>query len=297
MESVGNTTPSTPTTPRTRMRIKGKWQSMVGKSLEHEVGEAGVKESTASSGGEGGGWAKARRIRLRDHDARPSTLEFALGSGRRKNAKTPFLREGEMHKVWRPKQRPQLANLVEMLKNQEPERATTPAPTNVNRNLEEIAQVPSLNGSTKHLNNTGLSPTAPKSASLQSRQKTLFNRVIATQAVLKETTDELLKEEEEVPKKRHMTLLEASKKVTANLKKQKSKEEGTMNFSDIVSQYLQKSKDEGRVRPETPTAGKGWDALRTGQHAKQLKRKETRGAIPLITLREIVREGKLQSSE
>ena len=102
---------------------------------------------------------------------------------------------------------------------------------------------------------------------MHSRQKTLFNRVIATQAILIEHTDELLNDEkpEEEPKPRHLSLLEASKKVTASLKRQKSDEE-SKNFSDIVSQYLNKSKSEvDEKREELTTSGSsssggGWGA-------------------------------------
>jgi hypothetical protein len=95
-----------------------------------------------------------------------------------------------------------------------------------------------------------------------------------------------------------LSLWAASKKVTANLKKQKP-EEDTKGFSDIVSQYLNKPKPEDRegereeVAATTSTASKGWGALKSKKPL--LVKKETHGAIPLNLLRNLVREEKMQA--
>ena len=217
-----------------------------------------------------------KRVRLIDAK-RPSKL--SLGStGLKMSKKTPFLREGETHKVWRPKKRPQLADFVELLRQKEEKDKVSNGEVDPTR-----LQTPKDTKTTSFM-----LPTTPTSASLQSRQKNLFNRVIATQAVLKETTDELLNEkQEEMPKKpRHMSLLEASKKVTANIRRQKAGRNAPKSFSDIVSEYLAKSKEERSQSEEKPVPTKKWNTSK-----KSLLRKETRGAIPISTWREIVREG------
>lgn len=274
--------------------VRSKWQNVAERSLEKgSVGAEGssVEDSITSTGSK---WGVVKRVRIQGEEGkgepkRPQKLDLKR---RRKTYKTPFLSEGETHMVWRPKKRPQLANLVEMLQQNEtadpakPAQAANPATTPAEPNKL-------------------LSPPISRTPSLRSRQKTLFNRVIATQAVLKEHTDELLYEEaeeqESIP--RHMTLLEASKKVTASLKKQKSTEGESKNFSDIVSQYLSKAKApsaEGEGEKAEPVAsvrnsgdGSKWGRVLTKKPA--LVKRDTRGAISIQTLRELVREEKLQT--
>lgn len=284
--------------PATKVKMRSKWQNMAEKSLEQEE-EGHLEDSVASTGS---GWGKIKMVRIQEDPRRPTklTLDNRKLRTRRKKV-TPFLSEGETHMVWRPKKRPQLANLVELLAQSQdnndltakkppiPE-IQTPKPTTPQQSTTKPG--PSL-----------LLPTPTPSPSLRSRQKTLFNRVFATQAVLKEHTDEILNDDknEEELSPRHMTLLQASKKVTANLKRQKSETEEAKSFSEIVTQFLAKSKgEEEGAEPvqessvsSAGAAGSKWGALRSKKPV--LARKETRGAIPIQALRELVREGKKQA--
>lgn len=311
-----------------KSKIRGRWKSMAEKSLQQEglVTEAPPSESSSADESGSTPTVQAKKVKLNDSSAkRPSKLSFSENTvggtedtntviRRRKSMRTPFLREGEMHKVWRPKKRPQLADLVEILQRQDSEpvssgtrppsvalpedipTATPPLSLNVN-NTTSTKAPPTTTTTTRLVTPTTSknlkvhSPTSPRTGSLRTRQKTLFNRVMATQAVLKETQDELLSDEKPETAKPHISLLEASKKVTANLRKQKSNEE-SKNFSDIVSQYLAKPKPEESSGAETnlESSGKGWSAAAGLMKAHALKRKETKGAIPLTTLREIMRE-------
>lgn len=265
---------------------RSKWQSVAERSLEKGSGGAegsSVEDSITSTGSK---WGKVKRVRIQAEESsgepkRPQNLDLQQ---RRKSYRTPFLSEGETHMVWRPKKRPQLANLVDMLQHNQ-------------REVAEPAKPATKQPTTLKEHNSLVSPPVSRTPSLRSRQKTLFNRVIATQAVLKEHTDELLEQEEqEESKPRHLTLLEASKKVTASLKKQKSSEEGSKNFSDIVSQYLTNAKastegEEKRAEPAAPTSK--WGTVLSKKPA--LVKRDTRGAISIQTLRDIVREEKIQA--
>lgn len=271
-----------------KKRVRSKWQNVAGKSLEEQnVVNSGAGGGEGQEKAVGSGWGKVKMVRISDNPKRPDKLTLRA---RRASRLTPFLSEGERHMVWRPKKRPQLASLVELLKHTETGQEDQPAKPD---KPVETSPVKSRVGGP-----WGALLTPTRTPSLRSRQKTLFNRVIATQAVLKETTDELLNKDkpiEEVMKKpRHITLLDASKKVTANLKKQKSTEDDSKNFSDIVSKYLAKTKADGVSVEGGVAAGAsgGWGTVR---NKKPLLRKETRGAISLQTLRELVREEKQSS--
>ena len=293
-------------------RAKGNWRNLAGKSL---AGGEEEEEEVSQESAEGGTkWNTVRKVHLNDTDpshnsagARPTNLKLTNGTKvtLRKNVRTPFLREGETHFVWRPKKRPQLSDLVAMLKNKDEEEERLKAAERKAKEAfeEEVTPVPRTPKPTK----VGSSFVLPRSGSLRTRQQALFKRVIATQAVLKESTDELLKDEEEpeTPNKpKHMSLLEASRKVTANIKKQKKTVEGTRDFSDIVSEYLAKTKSEekspdpksGGAAEEGGAKGSGYKGrMSMGPPRKpiMLQRRETKGAIPISTFREIVREGKL----
>ena len=272
---------------KTKSAIRNKWQQIAERSLERgSNGESGSVEDSITS--TGSGWNKVKMVRIQDEPKRPKQLP--LLKKQQKNLRTPFLREGETHAVWRPKKRPQLANLVDLLKTNEAPETGKP------NNSPQQPTTPK-----DHLKPGLLVPTVSRTPSLRSRQKTLFNRVIATQAILKEHTDELLNDEkpEEESKPRHLSLLEASKKVTASLKRQKSDEE-SKNFSDIVSQYLNKSKPEVEEKREELTtsgsssSGGGWGALKSKKPL--LVKKETRGAISIQTLRDLVKEEKMRAA-
>lgn len=273
-----------PGTPETSVRKK--WQFMAERSLEAN-GNTPVEDPIKSTGSV---WSRVKMVRISEDQKRPNRLGLeGKKSTNRKPTRTPFLSDGESHMVWRPKKRPQLANLVELLQHQDSETAK-PKPQE-----EPQPTVPTTPKSAVPSNL--LTPAPTRQLSLRSRQKTLFNRVIATQAFLKERNNKLLtqtedKDQEEVAKPRHLTLLEASKKVTANLRKQKSEEESKQNFSDIVTQLLVKPKE---VSPEV-VEGVASRAGSGSRNKPELKRKETRGAIPLSTLRDLVREEQRQST-
>ena len=63
------------------------------------------------------------------------------------------------------------------------------------------------------------STTGESRGNLEARKKTVFNRLVATKELIRETTHELLKEEgDDQPKPQsHLSLLEASKKIPANI--------------------------------------------------------------------------------
>ena len=281
-----------------QLKAKKKWQFAAKKTIEESPVNGGTSEEAAAPSG----WNRVRMVRITDNPERPSNLKLPRkrSSLKKPPAKTPFLSDGQSHKVWRPKQRPQLANLVEMLQKQEsvPE-PPQPQPAEPKSASPATPKTPRDSIASTNL----LTPGASRQLSLRSRQKTLFNRVLATQAFLKERNDKLLTQPEEsvqlqTKKPKQMTLLEATKKVTANLKKQKSEEESTKNFSDIVTQLLAtKAKEEEGEEPESATEAprKASSLNRPGAKGRpEMKRRETKGAIPLSALREIVKEEHLQ---
>lgn len=294
-------------------RAKGNWMNLAGKGLM--AGESAEEEETQESE-KGAKLSTVHKVQLNDTD--PSKAASATGKKklngtkitRRASARTPFLREGETHFVWRPKKRPMLSDLVEMLRSHGDEGIVEDPEE---QKLKESADdqepfVTALPPRTPKPTKMGSSFALPRSGSLRTRQQALFNRVIATQAVLKESTDELLKEEEpQTPvKPKHMSLFEASKKVTANLKKQKRANDGSKDFSDIVSEYLAKTKAEA-ASPTSNSAGGGKDEAPKSAGYKprismapprkpiSIQRKDTKGAIPISQLREIVKENKLHA--
>ena len=301
-------------------RAKGNWWNLAGNVLMAEERESEEANEGNQEDDKGGKMGTVQRVKLNDSDpsrqasgaVRPSNIKLKNGTKitRRTSARTPFLREGETHFVWRPKKRPMLSDLVDMLKNREEDEPelTSYEQKESEANLEEeLSSTTPLPPRTPKPTKSGSTFALNRSGSLRTRQQALFNRVIATQAVLKETTDELLKEDEpETPQKpKHMTLFEASKKVTANLKKQKKAKEGTKDFSDIVSEYLAKTKAEAKssessgMKDDGPKSAGYRGRMSMGPPRKHvnIQRKETKGAIPISQLREIVREERMQSEE
>ena len=291
-------------TPRTR--VVEKWQSIAGRSLDME------SPVTSSLNGEtmmtgipdelrGQKLRRVQKVQL--NDINPASPLHCANMGMkgsrtkitRRSVRTLFLREGETHHlVWRPKKRPELAKLVDMLEKGKREHLLA------NNSDEDSTPVPSTPKSAGTIN-TGCGGLA----SLRSRQQTLFNRVIATQAVLKETTDELLKEDslEANNKQKHISLLEASKKVTASIKHKKV---SNKDVSDIVAQYLAKNMEEeqqtentgtkGGQAPTEPDIRRASAPMAMGPPRKLLQRRETKGAIPINALREIIREKRLSTA-
>lgn len=251
-------------------KARSHWKSAVGKVSQ----ESGESETTFTNQGsedmprtlsEGSAWKKVKKVQL--NDSRPTTLSLREDDNGSPEHETFYLHEGQMHQVWRPKKNPQLANLV----------------TNMMKAKKQESRSPLL--------------ATPSKADLRSRQKTLFNRVQATQAVLKETTDEILYEEDEdeddedvrAKRKSRLTLHAATKKISANLLRQKSAEKERQSISDVVSQYLAKARAEPATVQDEIQASPGGNF----STQKTVRRPaETPGAIPLKKWREIVRENK-----
>ena len=141
---------------------------------------------------------------------RPSNL--SLESTPRKSL---FVREGDGHKIWKPKRKhPQLYYVVQEVMR--------------NRTLSENSEAePELS-----------SPVAAKKESLWQRQQMLVHRVRATQAVLKEQEEELISEDIHPSQhKKHVSLQDASKRIMETLKQQKSKQ---LDISDMAQFYGQR---------------------------------------------------------
>ena len=271
------------------------WQKVAAKSLDmveeedDKTTSLGSGEKQENGGEQQSGWNKVKKVRIQKAK-RPSKLQLTKNPTPKlvaiaRQAQSIYLREGESHQVWRPKK--QLSDVVEKLNKQLKEEERQPSPDKAKR--------PPLQ-----------TPTAAKS-SLRSRQKTVFNRALATQAVLKETTDELLNEadeEGEEANKPKLSLREASKRITANLKKQESQSgTGGTNISNVVSQYLAKLRAEGGT--DLLSSG-GSDAatsplvpqpVRRRQGTRRVAFTDTPGAVELKQWKKIVRNAKTQSTQ
>ncbi len=189
--------------------------------------------------------------------------------------RSAYLREGDSHRVWRPKKAPQLANLVGDLLKKEKSRPSF-----------EFGMVATTPVRPKF---SALTPTAgPSRVDLKSRQKTVFSRVLATQELLRETTDELLKEEEDEQPKPHLSLLEASKKITANIKKQRSTDQDSKgsDFSSVVRTCLGKMRSGDMSVDDT---GFGNAGIRR-RPSRRASKKGHPGAIPLKKWKHLARQ-------
>ena len=135
---------------------------------------------------------------------------------------TPLIMYQE-HKVWRPKRKPHLPDLVKSSKE--------------SRQRKRVPAVPLLDRSTS-------------SIALLVRQQQLLDRVQATQAVLKESNDEILSPSPS-RKKPHMSFKEVSRRIISVQKRQSG---GHPSLSDIVTQYQEKMKKEreSSQAPRTP---------------------------------------------
>ena len=127
------------------------------------------------------------------------------------------------YKVWRPNRKPHLPDLVRGSKE--------------SRQKKSVPAVPPLDHSTSTI-------------SLLIRQQQLLDRVQATQAVLKESHDEILSPSL-TPKKPRMSFKEASQHIISHQKRQSR---GHSSLSDIVTQYQMKLKKERETSqvPGTP---------------------------------------------
>ena len=282
-------------------KTKAMWQKVAAKSLEivdeddnRTASLGGSGERPQENGGEQqpSGWNKVKKVRIQKAK-RPSKLQLTKNPTPRliavaKQAQSIYLREGESHQVWRPKK--QLSEKVEKLNQELKEEERQPSPVK--------AKKPPLQ-----------TPTPGKS-SLRSRQKTVFKRALATQAVLKETTDELLNDADEEgteDTKPKLSLREASKRITANLKKQESQVgvAGGANISNVVSQYLAKLRAEGGTELLS-SGGSTSDAAtsplvpqptRRRQGTRRVAFTDTPGAVELKQWKKIVRNAKTQSTQ
>lgn len=278
-------------------KMKAMWQKVAAKSLEiadeddnRTASLGGSGEKPQENGGEQSGWNKVKKVRIQKAK-RPSKLQLTKNPTPRlvavaKQAQSIYLREGESHQVWRPKK--QLSDVVEKLNKELKEEERQPSP--------DKAKKPPLQ-----------TPTAGKS-SLRSRQKTVFKRALATQAVLKETTDELLNDADEEgseANKPKLSLREASKRITANLKKQESQigVAGGANISNVVSQYLAKLRAEGGTEllssggSDTATSPLVPQPARRRQGTRRVAFTDTPGAVELKQWKKIVRNAKTQSTQ
>ena len=281
---------------------KGQEQELPEEQLTSQVHANGsISQESTEHGPKESNWKKIRKVRLIDQRSptgsfkkKPTSIKFRSSnqSFKRKTTLTPFLRVGESHSVWLPKKRSRMSDVVEMLKNQGGSESSA---SKTGNESEVLTAAPS----------SPRAPTTPKVDSLQTRQQMLLNRVLATQAVLKESTDKLLKEEEETTKfPKHISLLEASKKVTSTIKNQKRSSDKNDDFSDIVSQYITKAKTEKKSPiGNVENGSSAWSRATKSLAQQQLRphlhnsRRKTKGAIPISTFRELVKEARLQSKE
>lgn len=176
--------------------------------------------------------------------------------------------EDDYHHVWRPKKQPHLPDLVVSSKE-----------------LQERQRKSMLVCSTRPLLERSVSKM-----SLHFRQQQLIDRVQATQAVLKESPDEILGSQDSTTRKSGISFKEASRRIISNQRKRN-------RLSDVVTQYLTKMESERGAYaassrdPQTPTSA-GFPAL----HSKRelYKRCSTHGVLGAIRLDEWQ---KLQSDE
>lgn len=165
------------------------------------------------------------------------------------------------YKVWRPKKKPYLPDLVKSSKESQQKKS--------------VPAVPPLDHSTS-------------SMSLLVRQQQLQDRVQATQAVLKESTDEILSPSPTTTKPR-MSFKEASRRVIFYQKKQSG---GHKSLSDIVTQCQEKIKRERESSQVPQTPKTPISARFPPWHSKRglTKQSSILGAIPIDKWHELVAE-------
>ena len=177
--------------------------------------------------------------------------------------------EDDYHHVWRPKKQPHLPDLVVSSKE-----------------LQERQRKSMLVCSTRPLLERSVSKM-----SLHFRQQQLIDRVQATQAVLKESPDEILGSPDSTTRKSGISFKEASRRIILNQRKRNNR------LSDVVTQYLARMENERGAYaaspqdPQTPTSA-GLPAL----HSKRelYKRRSTHGVLGAVRFDEWQR---LQSDE
>ena len=176
-----------------------------------------------------------------------------------------FLKEGDGHIVWQPKNpTPQLYNVVADLMKKK-------------KRAEKAAK---------------LEP--PEEKSLSERQRTLAYRIQATRAVLKEQNEELINEDVQPSEhKKHISLRDASKRISENLKQQKSVSTTRPEFSSIVSQYIhQQSQEYESNGAETPLSHTMGPSPRQRHPTLSTRNATTPGVMPIHKWRQLCRQNR-----
>ena len=270
-----------------------KWHNAAEKFMQQSQD---AEQETQFGGANGDGTKQPKLVRLQDD--RPQTLGIAapvVGNGR-----SLYLREGEAHQVWRPKKKNMFASLVsEVLKQQSVEGEEEEGGELKKDEEAEEERESSVPATT---------PGGTRTQNLWQRQKTLLKRVKATQEVLKEQSEELANEEHGLAQhKEHVSLLEASKRITSNIKKQRSGDDHAENVSSVVAKFLSALQTAGETgggakdtngatsEAERPKpAGRGG----LGSRKKTLHKKASSsgfGVIPLEKWKDFKREQRQQT--
>ena len=213
---------------------------------------------------------------------RPTNIMFKKSSISRasKMTETPFLREGERHIVMVPTKKKSPRGHHRLA-------SSTSDSTLKNSEKEDDREEEGDMNSQKMI------------GSLRRRQRTLQNRVRATQTVLKESNEEILNGDERTTSKsaKHWSLLKASTKVSANLMKQRELE-NRRSFFDVVSQYTaqvgmqQFSPSKTSLSPNDKCCQEELEVKTPRPKGRLLSRKESSGAIPIVDLRKYIRDGR-----
>ena len=242
-----------PITPGTRAKVH--WRRTIDKTIEHNRSESQELEEEEEE--EGG--VELRNLRT---SQRPSNLN--LEDTPRKSL---FMREGDGHRVWKPKRkRPQLYNVVKDVMRQ--------------RTLSETSEEPEPEPQPEKP-----VPEEKKKKSLWERQRTLAHRLKVTQLVFKEQNEELVNEDSQ-PK--HLSLRDASRRISENLKQQKS---DSLHFPDIVSLYLEQQHSTEQQENGDPPKPESAGPIPSPVKPRRPKATtETPGVVPLQKWRQICRQ-------
>ena len=246
-----------PITPGTRAKVH--WRRTIDRTIERNRSESESQvleeEEEEESAEFGNGMSQQRPSDLNLEDTPRKSL---------------FLREGDGHRVWKPKRkRPQLYDVVKDVVMRQ---------RTLSENSEEPEPEPEK-------------PVPVAKKSLRQRQRTLFNRVHVTQQVFKEQNEALINEDTQPSQhKKHLSLRDASKRISENLKRQKS---DGLHFTDIVSQYIEQQssteQEENGDAPKPASAGPIPSPVKP-RHPKAGKNAETPGVVPLNKWRQICRQ-------
>ena len=246
-----------PITPGTKAKVH--WRRTIDRTIERNRSESESQvleeEEEEESAEFGNGMSQQRPSDLNLEDTPRKSL---------------FLREGDGHRVWKPKRkRPQLYDVVKDVVMRQ---------RTLSENSEEPAPEPEK-------------PVPVAKKSLWQRQRTLFNRVHVTQQVFKEQNEALINEDTQPSQhKKHLSLRDASKRISENLKRQKS---DGLHFTDIVSQYIEQQssteQEENGDAPKPASAGPIPSPVKP-RHPKAGKNAETPGVVPLNKWRQICRQ-------